>query len=405
MPYVFLLLLCLSALSGGFLGFLYTQQSLESPLLAIIAAIIAAALAFVGHRSVTKTLEQSAEKPTNDLAVWPELVAEITGLHQLASTEAGLISDKCSRLQLIIGDAIQLLIGSFTDTQAATEKQHDSALTLAELITGKKILHTADNVEHKPFPIEMSEILEYFISLIVEISEKSIQTTHKIDDMSNEIIKINSFLSDIKSIADQTNLLALNAAIEAARAGEAGRGFSVVADEIRLLSTRSNEFNERIRQQVEVTQKITQDARIVVGEMAAKDLSLALKAKSRVDSMLEEMHELNNYSTNVLQQISSTSETISRNVSQTLQSLQFEDIVRQLADDIDGNSKQLRQLHIGLKESFAGEASATEADIQPMLQRLLTHVQAAENYWKTHANEKQHLQGQASMESGGVDLF
>lgn len=400
--------LSLSALGGVFLGYLYLHQHTDPLLLGAIAAAVAAALSWYAVSCLSPIKAEAEPVMLGRMPQWQNLASTMAGMHRASAQEAGALAEKTVRLKTIIGEALPLLMRSFSDIAEATDKQHDSSLALAQIITGEKALETKDHVEHKPFPVEMSEILEYFINLVVEISEKSIQTVQKIDDMAEEMDKINAFLSDIKAIADQTNLLALNAAIEAARAGEAGRGFSVVADEIRLLSNRSNEFNERIRVQVDLTRSITGDARAVVGQMAAKDMSLALKAKSRVDEMLGEMHDLNDYSRRVLEEISDISTTIHRNVAQALLSMQFEDIVRQLADDAGHNVDHLSQLHTEFDEVFSlhsGDGEATSLPAEIMLENLLSRLQAFESQWSSVTlGHGTHVQ-QSSMASGDVDFF
>ena len=97
-------------------------------------------------------------------------------------------------------------------------------------------------------------VVDSTVSNIEQLSKTLESSQHSIASLNNHVEKIGGTVNIIQGIAEQTNLLALNAAIEAARAGEQGRGFAVVADEVRSLATRTHESTEEITKVVAAIQ-------------------------------------------------------------------------------------------------------------------------------------------------------
>ncbi|WP_416340224.1 methyl-accepting chemotaxis protein [Pseudomonas sp. C11] len=119
------------------------------------------------------------------------------------------------------------------------------------------------------------------IGQIEALAGEMVRSTEAMDLLQQESAKIGSVMDVIKAVADQTNLLALNAAIEAARAGEAGRGFAVVADEVRNLARRTQQSTEEIESLIGALQRGTQQVASVLQEsrsLTEGSVGLARKA-------------------------------------------------------------------------------------------------------------------------------
>ncbi len=158
------------------------------------------------------------------------------------------------------------------------------------------------------------------IAQIERLAQEVVRSSDAMGVLQAESNKIGSVVDVIKAVAEQTNLLALNAAIEAARAGEAGRGFAVVADEVRALAQRTQHSTEEIEVLVAGLQQGTQTvATIMQGSRAVTDTSVALsrKAGSALENItvrVSNIQSMNQQIAAAAEQQSAVAEEISRSV-------------------------------------------------------------------------------------------
>jgi len=186
---------------------------------------------------------------------------------------------------------------------------------------------------------------------IAEVVRKSAGTVQELGKSSDQIGEIITVIDDI---ADQTNLLALNAAIEAARAGEQGRGFAVVADEVRKLAERTTKATKEIASMIKKIQVDTRDA-VSSMEAGTKQVDEGISLADKAGSSLREIVEVSQKVTDMVTQIaaaseeqSQASEQISRNVegisNVTNESAMGVQQIAQAADDLNRLTENLQHL-------------------------------------------------------------
>jgi methyl-accepting chemotaxis protein len=185
----------------------------------------------------------------------------------------------------------------------------------------------------------MLDVIESLQSIIPTLRAALVQ----MDDIIGQTRTISQIVTEIEGIADQTNLLALNAAIEAARAGAQGLGFAVVADEVRKLSDRSNVAADLIRKHTAEVERdiarIHSDFRLVCDQGESK----ARTAGDEVKEALANIDETVKLAGSRMNELSSDTGGIAKEIGNIVVSMQFQDITRQRIEHVIEPLRKFRQ--------------------------------------------------------------
>lgn len=198
---------------------------------------------------------------------------------------------------------------AMTEVVATVNEIASSALRAAE---EAKKAQSASN--------EGSKLVQENISAVHLLSDRIQETSNAVNELEQQSLAISNVLDIIGGIAEQTNLLALNAAIEAARAGEQGRGFAVVADEVRTLATRTQESTEQV---YDIINKLQKGSKSSVTSMAhaIEEVDKNVEQSQKVGEALEKINQAVNSINEVNIQIASATDqqtTVTEEINQSI---------------------------------------------------------------------------------------
>ncbi|MBO9548401.1 methyl-accepting chemotaxis protein [Pseudomonas sp.] len=332
-------------------------------LLALLAGVIAAV---VITRQITRPLRdtlQAVERIaggdlTHDLRVTrrDEIGVLQQGIARMGTTLRELISGIRDGVTQIASAAEELsAVTEQTSAGANSQKvetdqvataMHEMAATVQEVArNAEQASHAATGADDEARAGD--RVVGEAISQIERLAEEVHRSTEAMNLLQQESQKIGSVMDVIKSVAEQTNLLALNAAIEAARAGEAGRGFAVVADEVRGLAQRTQKSTEEIEELVASLQHGTQQvANAMQGSRTLTDSSVELARKAgasleNITGTVSSIQSMNQQIAAAAEQQSAVAEEISRSI------LNVRDVSEQTAaasDETAASSVELARL-------------------------------------------------------------
>ncbi len=357
-------------------------------LILMVAPAWAAMLAVAGVSTGLSMLLLSRNTPKTKEPDWqkPKVQRELRTLNELGrlqQPELDLYSQHLQDMTALINDGVGLLRQAFTDIHELLAAQQSAVRKMLPSAGSENAFSSLDS-----FAEHTTQTLDTVIRNAAGVGEDLSELVSKVTEIADQMPDLMKAVNEIDQIAGQTNLLALNAAIEAARAGEHGRGFAVVADEVRNLSRRSTLFSDEIKTKLGSIESAVTHLSKHMGDIATQDMDWLTHSRQQAEQSISELQEMAERDHALTEEIDSLALQLIDASERATRGLQFEDITTQTAGYVISRMTLMQQIATALTR-LEGEALATE------LERIGAEL----------ASFRSSPVSQSSMASGEVELF
>jgi len=295
-----------------------------------------------------------------------------------------------SRTDTLLQEAVGNLSESFRTMHELAREQQE----ITQGITSGSHESTTGRITFEKFVEHSSAAMQALVENILKNSQVGMSLVGQMETVDEQIKSALAILAEVEGISKQTNLLALNAAIEAARAGEAGRGFAVVADEVRKLSGRTHHLSEQIRREIGGVCESLGEAEKAIHSMASQDMTFALHAKREADDMSLQVSEISAELANAMERNAGLSHQMGIRVGEAITALQFQDITTQLLANCRSRIEVVEQMFAVIEQEVSGKGGHGSVD------QLLADLVS-----QSAVIEARNPVAQKQMAGGEIDLF
>lgn len=245
----------------------------------------------------------------------------------------------------LMKESIQKLSNDFSTLSRSTLEQAENVQKVVEMAGS---IHV--NGESVPLDVALNEInrtLEGAVDKILHVSCLAVSMAGQFDVARSSLGEVKGFISSIQKITRQTKLLSLNATIEAEVAKEAGKGFRVVADEVKSLSQEITQLSEEMERKIGEIVRSVNMSHETLQQVATIDMTENIMVREQIDSIMHSILEQNRDLTGVLNRAAASSRSTSESISGMVMSIQFEDRVTQVLGNTVEVLGVLEQIELG----------------------------------------------------------